>query len=621
MPLPAPPDAATVERPDFSVRVPRPDAPAKGAYSFESVDQESDNGVYHLRGKVVVELHTATFKADEADYDENTKIFKARGHVYYRDYEQNEIIYCDKAEYNTDTKTGTFEHPRGYSKTKVVARPGVLTTQQPFYFEGAWAEKVEEKFILHDGFITDCALPKPWWTLHSAVFDIIPDDRATTRHAMYHLRRWPVFYFPYFYKSLKKEPRKSGFLAPNFVHSSTRGYGVALGYYFAFSRSMDVTYVLQDFTVRGLAHHVDFRGKPTQKTDFNVIFDGVQDKGYKPDGGTLIKTPGYSITGGARTEFGDGWVARGSINYISSLAYRQQFSQSFNEAIFSETHAVASVEKNFGYYNFTTAASRTEEFETAIKNDSVVIRKLPEFDFTGRDRRLAASLPVWLSFDSSAGFYNRREPRPEANFYETSQFSTRADFEPSLTAALHWGQFSLVPSFTMHETFYGQSFQNGAVSGNTLARNAPEANVDFIMPSIERIFNRKTFMGDKLKHVIEPRASYKYVSGIKRFADTLRFDPIDLLSDTSEVEVGLTNRLYAKKGDTVTEVLTWELFQKRFFDPTFGNALVPGQRNVLLSSIDHTGYSFFDGPRNYSPVVSILRGSPRPGINFTWEAD
>ena len=94
-----------------------------------------------------------------------------------------------------------------------------------------------------------------------------------------------------------------------------------------------------------------------------------------------------------------------------------------------------------------------------------MIRKLPEFDFTGRDRQIASgTLPVWFSFDSSAGLYNREEPRPKPDFYETSQFSTRADFEPTLTTAFHWQGFSLVPSFTMHETFYSQSFVNGAVS-------------------------------------------------------------------------------------------------------------------------------------------------------------
>ena len=97
---------------------------------------------------MVVELFNATFKADEAEYDENTKIFKAHGNVSYRNYDHNEVLYCDRAEYNTDTARGTFYHVKGYTKTKIVARPGVLTTQEPFYFEGAYAEKFEDKYLI-----------------------------------------------------------------------------------------------------------------------------------------------------------------------------------------------------------------------------------------------------------------------------------------------------------------------------------------------------------------------------------------------------------------------------------------------------------------------------------------
>ncbi|MDE3195160.1 MAG: LPS-assembly protein LptD [Acidobacteriota bacterium] len=620
---PAPDDQATVERPDFSVRVPRPNAPRLGEEDIVADTQEADNGVRHLRGKVRIELHNATFTADEADYDENTFIFTARGHVYYRNYEQNEVIYCDRAEYNTDTERGMFYNVHGYAKTKVIARPGVLTTQSPFYFEGQRAEKIEDRYVLYDGFITDCKVPNPWWTLHADLINIIPDDHAVTRKAVYHLKGLPVFYFPYFYKSLKKEPRKSGFLTPNVGNSSTRGYMFGLGYYYAISRSLDITYLFQDFTTRGYAHHIDFRGKPSQKTDFNLIFYGVEDRGYY-SGATLIKAPGYSLTGDIRTELGDGWVVRGSLNYISSLAFRQQFSESFNEAIFAETQSTGSISKDFSYYTFTADADRTEDYLSATTGDSVLIRKLPEFDFTGRDQQISSGpLPLWLSFDGSYTLWHRAEPTApnEPGFYETSQFSSRADFEPTVTSALHWGQLNIVPSFTMHETYYGQSLLNGAVSSQNLTRSAPEVNLDIVLPSIERVFNKKTFLGDKLKHVIEPRVSYKYVSDVKRFSDTLHFDPIDLLSDTNELEVGVTNRLYAKKGDSVNEVLSWEIFQKRFFDPTFGGAVVPGQANLLASVLDMTGYTFLDGPRNYSPIVSILRGSPRSGVSFTWEAD
>jgi lipopolysaccharide assembly outer membrane protein LptD (OstA) len=131
---------ATADRPDFAVKVARPNAPPLGEEDIIADTEETNNGVRHLRGKVRIELHNATLTADTVDYDENTSMFTAKGHVYYRNYEQNEVIYCDRAEYNTDTEHGLFYDLQGYAKTKVVARPGVLITQAPFYFQGAWAE-------------------------------------------------------------------------------------------------------------------------------------------------------------------------------------------------------------------------------------------------------------------------------------------------------------------------------------------------------------------------------------------------------------------------------------------------------------------------------------------------
>jgi LPS-assembly protein len=621
-PAPPPSDGATVERPDFAVKIPRIDAPMRGDYVIDADSQNAEGGIYHLHGHVVVELFDAQFKADDAEYDENTKAFSAHGNVVYRNYERNEVIYCDRAEYNTDTARGTFYHVKGYTKTKVVARPGVLTTQEPFYFEADWAEKMEEKYILHDGIITDCHVPHPWWTMNAHMWDIIPEDRAITHGGVFHLHGIPVFYFPYFYKALKKEPRKSGFLTPEAGHSSLFGYFFGAGYYWAINRSYDVEYLMTDYTSRGISHHLDFRGKPTQNTDFNIIAYGVDDHGVTSGGTTTGAAPGASVTGTFKTQFGDGWVARANIDYLSSFLFRQTFSTSFSEAIYSSTNSSAFASKNFGYYAVNVDVSENKNFESTTSGDSVTIRKLPEFEFEGRDQQIASGeLPLWFSFDASVAAFHRVQPTSEPGFYETNQFTPRGDLEPSISSVFQWQGVSIVPTFTMHETFYGQSFINGAVSSTALNRTAPEVNVDFVFPTIERIYNKKTFLGDKLKHVIEPRLNYKYVTGVNDFLDTLRFDQVDLLADTNEVEVGLTNRIYAKTGDTVKEVFTWEVFQKRFFNPTFGGAVVAGQRNVTLASLDLTGFSFLDGPRNYSPIVSILRIVPINGVGIRWEGD
>ena len=64
------------------------------------------------------------------------------------------------------------------SEPTIISRPGLLTTNNPFYFEGKWGERRDGKYIIHEGFVTDCRIPKPWWRLTSTKFDITPNDRC-----------------------------------------------------------------------------------------------------------------------------------------------------------------------------------------------------------------------------------------------------------------------------------------------------------------------------------------------------------------------------------------------------------------------------------------------------------
>jgi len=633
------PEDELIARPDFSVHAPRPNAPKDkkdipwsveclGEAETDCLEQTiEDNGIDRITGKnggkVVFELPNATLKADAIIYDTHTGIATAKGHVYYRDYIHDEVMYADDATYNTDTESGEFHHVQGYMKAKIVARPGLLTSKDPFYFDADRVERLPEKYILHDAMITDCELPHPWWTIQSNLIDFYPHDRAIARNAIYRLRGIPVFYFPYFLKSFRTEPRKSGFLTPNIGHSSTRGFLFGLGYYQTIGRTMDATYVVQDFTSRGYAHHVDFRGKPTQKSFFNLIFYGVQDRGIVQNG-TLLKAPGFSITGSGKIEFGDGWVARAAIDYLSSYLFRQQFSDSFSEAIGTEIHSLGYLEKHFGTYTFDASVSRIQNFEDTTPGNSVTIRTLPQLELNNNFQQiLDGPVPIWFSLQASYGLFHRVEPLGQTgvDFYQTSQLSSRANLEPSLTSVIRLGSFSLLPELTAHETFYSQTLMNGTVSGDTLFRSAPEGKVDLIFPTLQRVYNRKTIFGDKLKHTIEARAGYDYVTGVNSFANTLLFDPTDLLTNTREAAFGITNRIYAKRGDTVKEIFSWDLKTKYYMDPTFGGALVPGQSNVLTSELDLTGYSFLDGIRHSSPIVSTLRATPIDGLTFNWEGD
>lgn len=69
------------------------------------------------------------------------------------------------------------------------------------------------------------------------------------------------------------------------------------------------------------------------------------------------------------------------------------------------------------------------------------------------------------------------------------------------------------------------------------------------------------------------------------------------------------------------EIVSWELAQKYFLDPTFGGALIPGRSNVFTSTIDLTGIAFLTEPRHLSPLISRLRIGTTRSSDLEWDAD
>jgi len=619
-PKPTAPSPPVNVVPDFTLKAP-PNPPPPGFWDISAAHEESNGSKRFLSGGARIEGADVLLTADQIESDEDTGEIKAKGNVVFHQYIHDEEIHADRVEYNTHDETGKFYNVRGWSRSQVISKPGMLTSSTPLYFEAEWAEKIEDKYILHEGRITNCKLPNPWWTLRGPRFDIVQDQYAVAHRGVFFLKWMPLFYTPYFYKSLARVPRQSGFLSPTIGHSSlgTGGYLIGFGYYWAINRSYDATYDILDYTAGAIAHHVDFRGKPTAHSDFDVIVLGVQNTGMVVGG---VKTAGYDITARGRAELGDGFYAGGLVDYLSSLAFRETFTQSFNEAAYSDSSSVGFIGRDWSSFSFDAVASRLESFQSTTPGDAILIRKLPEAEFSSRDRQIWQNLPVWVSFDSSAGLLDRSNPLVGGEpTFQTPSLTERVDLSPRVMTAFDWKGFHLVPGFSLRETNYSVSQQDQEVVKHDLNRFSRELDFDLIFPSLERVFNRKTIFGDKLKHVIEPRVSYRYVSGVQDFNEVVRFDSTDLVSDTNQLELSLTNRVYTKRGKDVWELFSWQLWEQFYFDPSFGGAVIPGQRNVVLSSIELTPFAFLNGPRSYSPLVSAISVTPKPGWRFEWRTD
>jgi LPS-assembly protein len=606
-----------------------PAEPQTGDLEVFAVRQETVGDIRYFRDAVEFRLNNVVLRCEELDYNENTGEVEARGNVHYRNAASNEDLYADKVAYNTRTESGTFYQVHGTVASASQGGFRLLTTDNPFYIEGEIVHKTKNHYVVHDGFVTNCERPDPWWTMRAPTTTIVPGDSATIRNGVFRLGKVPLFYFPYYRKSLERMPRRSGFLTPNFGNSSRLGLMLGQSYFWAINRSYDATVGGTWYTDRGFASQIDFRGRPTANSSFDVYFFGVSDKGVKlPDCTPTPENPDcrykqggaiFSMKGTALFPWGLRGVA--NVNILTSLEFRQAFTQSFDEAIWSRVHSIGYVSKTFSSYSLNTSLSRDENFQSLERANTVVIRKLPNVEFNSLDHQfLGGPAPLWFSFDTSFDLVSREQP-----LYETRNFVQRGDFYPRVSSKFDWKGFHIRPTFGARQTSYGQSLdtaQNRPV-GENLHRTTFETSVEIVPPALERVYNGPKWLGDRVKHVIEPRLTYRYVDGVEDFDRIVRFDARDIVNNTNEAEISLTNRLFAKNDATgqVREVFSVDVWQRRYFDPEFGGAIAPGRRNVFASTIDSTPFAFVDQARNYSPVSTSMKFRPTWRYTLEWRND
>ena len=581
--------------------------------------QEQHGDLKFLKGRVEIRTDEFILTASEANHNDATGQVEARGNVRYRHLTRQEDLYAEKLSYNAQTEIGTFYQVHGIVESASQGGPRLLSTDSPFYIEGDIVYKAADHYNVQDGFVTNCDISNPWWTMRSPHTTIVPGEHAIIRRGVFRLKGVPLFYFPYFRKSLKRLPRQSGFLTPNIGNSSRFGFVLGQSYYWAINRSFDATIGGTWFTDRGLASRVSFRGRPTKTSFFHSSFYGVNDRGFQRRDGSRIKQGGgsFQMEGGASMPGGFRGVAQ--INYLSSLEFRQAFTQTFEEAVLSQVKSIGFLSKNMSTFSMNVSVLRNENFQSVEQDDRIILRKLPSLEFNSRDRQLIdGPIPLWFSLDSSFGLVSRTQPS-----FQTRRFVQRGDIFPRLTSSFRFAEFQFTPTFGLRQTTYGQRREEGSLQGLNLHRTSREFSLDIAPPSFQRIFDGPKWLGDRIKHVIEPRIRYRFVDGIDNFAKVIRFDERDLLTNTNEADISITNRLLAKDATTgaVREVASLEVWQRRYFDRSFGGALVPGQRNVFSSTIDVTPFAFLDQARSASPVVTSFRVMPTWRTFLGWRYD
>ena len=595
-------------------------------------------------GNVDIHIGTYRLQADKVtDYESLNKIV-AEGNVVFDQGDQQRIT-GSSAEWNYRTKTGYFINSTGFTnQTEDGTR---------MYFTADRIDKISlDTIIATNVQVTACDEDVPKWSFHAKRIKIKTGDRVRMYSPNLRVKGVPVFYLPYGSISIKPRDRASGFLTPTWGGSGKKGFRLSNAYYQTLGRSADVTVRSDIFTARGFGFGADLRTRANSRSFLNAGFYVVKDRtlGHKADA-THPDQGGSSMYVDGVHYFPNGFIAAVDVNITSSLSYRQVFSDSIQQAISPEERSQVFVNKDLNEYSYNFIA-RSQV--TSLPNSRIRIRELPGVSIEKRATALdfLKRIPVYYSFEASAEGVSRKEAVDDLVAFRrdvggdpivSPSIVQRLDYHPRLQVPLYFYGMSLTASAGGRITFYSNSIDpvNRAILSRNITRGYGEVELDFRPPALFKDFHRRngSFF---FRHLIEPYITYRRIFGVNNFNRIIRFDYMDAVADTNELEFGISNRFFTQRstenvssaaakatrtGKRVAtstqpyEALTITVRGKFFFDPTFGGALVPGRRNQFYPINTLSGFSYGGVPRRFSPLNVEARYRPREDLFVDMRTD
>lgn len=641
------------------------------AVEIESDTQSKLGSVYVLDGDVVITYRDRIIRADHMEYDAETGELTAEGHFHVTGGANNEDIQASHGTMNLNKQTGRFYDVTGSVGLKNSGHSMTYANSNPFLFTGRLVVRTgPQNYEIYEGTLTTCQLPKPDWMLSAGKF-AVDSEKAKAQNSTFRLMNIPVLFLPYVTHPVDPDGRQSGFLIPEIENSSTKGLVLGDEVYWSINRSADLTAGTQYYSLRGWEESGSFRYRGAGLDFAKARFNAVQDRGIAVNG-VNENQGGEDITFSGRHDFDSQTRVVADAEYLSSYLYREVFGDNFSLQVSSDILSIAygvhewdgyaAAVRSDRYQGLKMAAVAATATTPAIPEEQVRIFHVPSLDFSSTEHEIGQSGVQW-SLDTSLAGLSRVQPN-----FSTGGLTQRVDIHPQIAYPISFGGWRLRSSVGMRETAYSRSRQTPYSPGGLpvelpykLNRADVEAEVDLRAPVVERTFDSakiEDMFGYEVKHTIEPELTYRYVAGIDNFLNVLRFDDVDIASDTNELEYGVTQRLFLRpvkarpckerpavvtqnwdnEGKLQTreprndpdaklpscgsrELISWRLTQKYFFDEKFGGAVINGRRNIFDTTLNLSGIAFLTEPRAISPLVSRMRIRTSEHMDIEWDFD
>jgi LPS-assembly protein len=607
-------------------------APSADGTTISDRRELINNRDLHLIGGVELELGDTRVYAEEVWLYTEEHRAVATGNVVFAQGANR--IAADRAEFNTQTRLGTFHNATGIVSPGALEAgdaaaprtPPIAGQETDIYFFGDTVERLGPKqYRIRNGGFTTCVQPTPRWILNAGTVVLNVDEYTLLRQVVFRVKGVPLLYLPILYYPTKEEQRATGFLLPTYGTSTVRGHTISNAFFWAIGRSHDATLMHDWFSKTGQGVGAEYRYELGQGSDGSLrayVLNERQTTYAQSDGSlrTVPATRSYEFKGGANHRLPGRLRARGRVDYFSSLTTMQTFNTNIYDASRSQRSVGGNVVGAWGMYSVNGTFDYAESFYSSTS--STVTGNAPRVAVNRSERPLFRGSPVYLSF---AGEYASlvRERRSETAVRDSG--TTRLDVFPRIRFPFkRWEWFTVNSSLAWRDTFYTRSDavdpvtgdRTGVVLDESLNRQYFTMQAEMAGPILNRIWDRPgSTYAQRIKHTIEPFLRVERTSSIDDFNRIIQSDGTDyVVGGATRYAYGINNRIYAKRGQgpsgRVEEIVSVGLNQSYYTDALLA-------QNDLEYSSSSTG----SPASRFSPVSLSVRATPGDAWDATLRAE
>jgi len=555
---------------------------------------------YLAKGHVILETDRFKLTCDEAEVDNSTGDYEARGNVQLIGEQGN--LQCESLKFNSKNHTGTILKANLYvSENHTTVSAGKIEQIGP------------GTYLIENASYSTCLCPpgkKPDWSIGAKHLTVKQEGYARTKGASFRIKDTPIFYMPAVAFPVKQE-RSSGFLIPEMGYSSRNGFEFALPFYVAASRWMDFTLTERLMTERGIKQELEMRWVRRLEREGQLQAFYLDD--WKADANRWAEI----YTG--RVPMFAGIESRQDLRWISDNEYVRDFRDDDivePRARFLESRMIFERPFNWGEITlFFRALNDLQGDDVGTQfgfhdNDGSQPNQVPRLGLSTTLVPITHT-PLWIGVRSAFDNFYREEP-DKASPYKNENWIQRANVYPYVTSTfIPYPGVYIVPEAGVRETAW-------AGDNDEYARSLAVGKLETGL-RMYRIYS------ERFKHTIEPRVRYNLTRDLGSDMPP-PLDFTDKLRNDETIEFNLDQHFLMRRPDEYGTVrgfdtVHFELTQIYFpednaFRTLRGQLAIRASDNVRVDS--DAKYNEIRGSLNYLFAALTFQDNRGDKINASY---